>query len=55
MDTEMNLRKDDQNKLLESDPSCPPGAGALLVAAEPHQLINTTQVCQEEEKKNGCS
>jgi len=34
-----------------SDPSLlhlPVGAGALLVAAETHRLINTTRVCQEQ-------
>lgn len=38
----------------ESDPSSfhlPVGAGALVVAAEPPQLINTTGVCQEKGRK----
>ena len=30
------------------------GAGVLLVAAEHHQLINTTGVCQEDGKENCC-
>lgn len=39
----------------QSDPSLlhlPVGAGALLVAGEPHQLINTTGVCQGKGRKN---
>lgn len=43
-----------QDIQLESHPSLlhsPVGAGALLVAAEPHQLINTARVCQDEGRK----